>query len=86
MSNKILQENKEYTGENIGDGDTNYNWCTLNNPQRIGKRTERLGSKRSGDHPDFSFLKICQNTEKSPRDLWKLVTQNPGENHHLTLV
>ena len=28
--------------EHDGDGDTNCNWCTRNNPRRIGKRLEDL--------------------------------------------
>ena len=36
----------------IGDVDTNCNWCTWNNPRRIGTGTAKLGSKRTrGDHP-----------------------------------
>ena len=71
-----------------GDGDTNCNWCTRNNPQRIDKGTGGLGYKRmSRDHPDYSIIKIGQNTEKSPRDLRILVvTQTSMENDQLTLV
>ena len=55
--------------EHEGDSDTDRNWCTWNNLQRIGKGTGRLGNKRpSGDHPDYSFIKISQKTEKSPGD------------------
>ena len=49
--------------EHEGDGDTNCNWCTRNNPQRLGKGTGRLGNKRRGDHPDYGI------TKKSPGDL-----------------
>ena len=68
------------------NGDTNYNWCAWNNPQRISKRTGRLGNKRtSGDDPDYG-IKISQNTEKSPGDLRRLaVTQTPDD-HQLKLV
>ena len=64
-----------------GDGDTNYGWCTRNNLQRIGKGTGRLGNKRiSGNYPNYSIIKIGQNTKKSPGDLRKLaVTQTPGK-------
>ena len=74
--------------EHQGDGDINCNWCTWNNPQRIDKGTGRLGKKRtSGDHPDYSIIKIGQNTENSPRDLRRLdVDQTPVEDHQLTLV
>ena len=38
----------------IIDDDTNCTWCTLNNPQSIGKGTGRLGNERtSEDHPDY---------------------------------
>ena len=53
-----------------GDGNTNCNWCAWNNPQRLGKGTRRFVSKKTvGDHPDYSIIKIGQNTEKSPADL-----------------
>ena len=59
--------------EHEGDGDTSWNWCTWNNPQRIDKRTGRLGTERtSGDHPNDSIIKIDQNTEKSLGDLRNL--------------
>ena len=70
-----------------GDGDINRGWCTWDNPQRIGKGVERHGNKRtSRDRPNFSIIKIGQNTKKSPGDLRGLaVTQTPGRNHLLTL-
>ena len=34
------------------------------------------------DHPNYSIVKIGQNTEKSPADLKRsAATQNPEENH-----
>ena len=74
--------------EHEGDSNTNCNWYTWNNPQKIGKRTGKLGNKRtSRDHPDYSVIKIRQNTEKSPGGLRRLaVTQTPVRNHQLTLV
>ena len=73
--------------EHEGDGDTNCNCCTRNNPQRIGKGAARLGNWwTSGDHPDYSIIKIGQNIEKSPGDLKRLVTQTPVKVHQLTLV
>ena len=74
--------------EHEDDSATDYNWCTWNNPQRIGKRTGRLGNKRTNrDHPEYSIIKIGQNTEKSPGDLRKLaVIQTPEKNHQLTWV
>ena len=70
------------------DGDSNCNWGTWNDPQRIGTWTGRLGNKStSRDHPDYSSIKIGQNTEKSPGDLGRLAaTRTPVKNHHLTLV
>ena len=74
--------------EHEGDGDTSCNWSTWNNPQRIGKGTGRLGNKRtSWDQPNYSIIKIGQNTEKSPEDLKRLsVTQTSGRNRQLMLV
>ena len=71
-----------------GDGDMNCNRCTRSSHQKIDKATGRLGNKRRrGEHPDYSIIKIRQNTEKSPGDLRKLaVTQTQVENHQLTLV
>ena len=67
------------------DSDTNCNWCTWNNSQRLGKRLRN--QKISGDHLDYSIIKIAQNTGKSPGDLRRLpVTQSPVEDHQLTLV
>ena len=68
--------------------DTNCNWCTLNNPKRIGKGTGKLGTKKaSGDHPDYSILKSGQNIEKKPGDMGRLaVSQTLVENHQLMLV
>ena len=40
----------------------------------------------SGDHPNYSIVKIGQNTKKSPGDLRRLVTQTPMENRQRTLV
>ena len=64
-----------------GDGDTSCSWCTLN-PPSIGKGTRRLENKRtSEDHPDYSFIKVGQNTENNPGNLIILVlTQTPVKN------
>ena len=57
----------------------------------LGTVTKRLvqghGNKRtSGNHPDYRMFYIIKNTEKSPRDLRKLVvTQTPVKDHHPTL-
>ena len=70
--------------EHQGDGDTNCNWCTWNNLQRIGKGTGRLGNKKTSvDHLDYSTFKIGQNTDKSWRDLLLLTLV---KNQQLTLV
>ena len=62
--------------------------CALETTPKNCKRTGRLWNNwTSGDHPDDSIIKICQNTEKSPGDLRKLdVIQAPVSNHQLTLV
>ena len=74
--------------EHEGDSDTNCCWRTWYNPQRIDKGTGRHGNNRtSGDHPNYSIIKIGQNTEKSPGDLRRLaVTQSPVRNHQQMLV
>ena len=52
-----------------GNCDTNCNWCTRDNPQRIGEGPGRLGNKRSSrDYSENSILKIGQNTEEIPGD------------------
>ena len=70
------------TMEHEGGGDTNYNWCILNNLQRIYKETRRLRNQRkSRDYQNYSDIKIGQNTEMSPGDFRGLaITQTPEEN------
>ena len=35
------------------DGDTNYDWCARNDPQRLGKGARRAGNRRTcRDHPN----------------------------------
>ena len=60
----------------------------LDSHQRNGKRTRRLRNKRTtGDHPNYSFIEIGQNTEKGPGYLRTLVvTQTPVRNHRTTLA
>ena len=59
-----------------GDDYSYCNWCARCRHQRIGKRTGRLGNKKTGgDHPNYSIIKIGQNTEKSPGDLRSLKLQ-----------
>ena len=68
------------------DSETNCNWCTRNDLQRLAKgtgRDENWGTSRS--HPNFSIIKMNQNSEKSPGDLKRLVvTQTQGKDHQLT--
>ena len=54
----------------------------------FGKGTGGLGNSRTiGDDPNYSIVKIGQNTEKSPGDLRILaVSQTPVRNHKLTLM
>ena len=51
----------------------------LSSYQRIGRRTRKLGNKRtSGDHPNYYIIENDQNTEKSPGHLRIfVVTQTP---------
>ena len=52
------------------DDDTNCNWSSWYSNKRSDKGTEGFGNKRtSGDYPNYSIIKIGQNTEKSPGDL-----------------
>ena len=56
-----------------GDGDINCNCYARNNPQRFHKETRIFRNQRtSRDHPDYSIIKISQNTENSPGDLLSL--------------
>ena len=51
-------------------------------------QVKRFSNKKaSEDYPNYSVVKIGQNSEKSPGDLRKLaVTQTPEKDHQLTLV
>ena len=52
--------------------------------ERTGKFTNQ---RTSGDYPDYSIIKIGQNTEKNPGDLRRLAaTQTPVKDHQLALV
>ena len=52
--------------------------------QRSNNETGGLGNKRSsGDHPNYSIIKIGQNNDKS---LGLAVTQTTEQDHPLTLV
>ena len=69
--------------EHEGDSDTNCNWHTQNNPQTLGKSTGRIENLRmSRDQPNYSIVKIGQNTKKNPGDFRRLaVTQTPVKDH-----
>ena len=61
------------------EGDTNYNLCTWNCLQRVGKWIGKVENRwTSRDHPNYSIVKIGYNTDKSHGDLRKFaVTQIP---------
>ena len=56
--------------------------------QKNGTGTGGLGNKwTSGSYPNYSIIKIGQNTEKSSGDLKRLaVSQTLAEDYQLTLV
>ena len=61
---------KKTTMEYEGDGNTNCNWRTRNNLQRLGKETGRIRNQRtSGDHLNYGI------TENTPGDLLSLRPQ-----------
>ena len=66
----LARELKKKTMKQEGDGDTNCNRWTRNNPQRIDKRTRRLRNlKTRWEHPEYIIIRIGQNIEKSTGDL-----------------
>ena len=53
---RSLQRTKKAM-EHEGDGDTNCNWCTRNDLQRISKRTRGVGNLwTNGDYPNYSIV------------------------------
>ena len=65
-----LKKKKQKTMEHEGDLDTNCNWWTWNNSQRIDKGTRQLRHQRiRRNHQHYIVTKISQNTEKSPGDM-----------------
>ena len=67
-----LSENEKVM-EHENDNNTNYNWCAF---QRVRKRAGKVGNqKMSQEYPNYSMVKISQNTEKSSRDLLSLRLQ-----------
>ena len=86
---KYLDLSRELkTIQHESGGDTSCNRCARNSQQRIGKWSGRIVDKMmSGDHLDYRSFKICQNTKKSPGDLWRpVVTQTPMKDHQLMFV
>ena len=64
--------------EHESDGYTNCNYYSWYTHQRIGTRSGGLENKRKrGDYSNYCIVEIGQNTEKSPGDLRRLVTQTP---------
>ena len=70
--------------EDESDNYTNCYWFFWYSYQRIGTGTGRLWNKRTSNyHPNYSFIKISQNSEKSRR---LAVPQSSVRNHQLTLM
>ena len=47
-----------------------------------GKKNAGINSDQHQDHPDYSIVKISQNTEKGPGDMWRIaVTYIPVKDH-----
>ena len=60
--------------KNEGDDNNYCNWCNWNDPQIIGKEAGRIRNQRTSEkYPNYSIIKIGQNTKKSPGNLWRLV-------------
>ena len=74
--------------EHEGDVDTNYNWCSRNCLQKLGKGTGRIrNQKKNRDHPDISIVEIVQNIPYGPGDQRRLaVTETPVKDQLLMLV
>ena len=61
------------TVRNECDGDTSCNWCTWNDPCKLGNRAGRVGNRRlTWDHLKYNIVQFGYNTEKSPGDLRRL--------------
>ena len=82
------KKQKKTTMEHEGGSDTNCNWCTRNGSQIFRKETGKVGNQRTRrDDPNYSIVKISQNTEESPGNLKRLVaTVILVKDHLLTLV
>ena len=61
------------TVKHESNSDTNGNLCTQWSHQKIITGTGRFANEwTSGDHPNYSIIKIGQNIQKSPGDLRRL--------------
>ena len=59
----------------------------LEQSSRLRKKIGRVENRRTKRfHPNYSIVKICQNTKKIPGNLRRFVTQNPEKDHQLMLV
>ena len=61
-----------------GDGDTNCNWCTWNNPQKLVPEAERFRNQRtSGVHANSSErTSVIADVKNSQRVIWLYETIN----------
>ena len=60
------------------DGDTSTNWCSWYSHEKIDTGAGGLRNKGTmGNDPNYIFVKISQNTEKSPGDLRRLAVTQP---------
>ena len=75
---------KKKAVEHESNSDTNLSWRSWNSPQRRGKGTG-LVRNTNQEHPNYSNVKIGQNTKKSPGDLRRFVV-TLVKYHQLTLV
>ena len=67
---------KKKAVEHEGNSDTNYNWCTWNGPQRLGKEDGRVRNQRtSRNYPNYRIVEVGPNTERSDGDLLSLRLQ-----------
>ena len=84
----LARELKKKTMEHESDIDTNSNWFAQYSHQKIGTGTEGVGNKRtSGDHSNYSIIKIGQNTKKSLKTCGALLSLRlQWKTHQLTLV
>ena len=74
--------------EHESDSDTNYNWCTWNDSEKLGKGSRRVGNRRTNwDNPNYGITKTSLNTVESPGLLRKLaVNETTVRNQQLTVV